>query len=67
MEALGTWAFLYSTFARAGKDLNKEDEMCEKVFDEMQEAIGKFMDAQRFAEIAQEQLCDSRDRCEKDC
>ena len=62
MNALETLAFLYSTFEKARKDLNKEVELFHKDFQEMQEAMSKVMEAQRFTEIAQEQVCDRRER-----
>ena len=50
--ALETLAFLYPTFQKAGKELNKEDVSYDEGLKELQEAVGKFKDAQRFAEIA---------------
>ena len=45
MKALETLAFLHSTFEAAGKDLNKADELLDKDFQEMQEAILKAKEA----------------------
>ena len=47
---------------KAGKDLNNEHELFDKDFQEMQEAMLKVKEAQRFAEIAQEQIYDRRER-----
>ena len=67
MKALETLSFLYSFLEKkTGKDMNKEDESYDKVFEELQGAMEKFKDAQRHAEIPQEQLCDRRERYDTD-
>ena len=50
---------------KAGKDLNNEYELFDKDFQEMQEATLKVKEAQRFAETAQEQIYDRRERYQR--
>ena len=45
MKALETLTLLYSTFEKAGEDLNKEDELFNKDFQEMQKASLKVKEA----------------------
>ena len=65
MRALETLAFLYSAFGKNGHGL-EQDESYDKAIEEMQEAMEKFKDSQRFAEIAQERFYDSCERFDKD-
>ena len=56
-----TPAFLHETFEKVGKNLGEADELFDKDFEMMRKAMLKVKDAQRYAEIAQEQVYDRRE------
>ena len=58
-------AFVHSAFEKAGEDL-KEGASYDQVSEEFQDATEKVNEVQRVEEIAQEQLCNSRERHDKD-
>ena len=59
------WQSPIPLLKKAGEDLNK-DASYDKVSEGLQAAIGELNDAQQDEEIAQEQLCNRRDRHDKD-
>ena len=61
MKALKTLAFLYSSFEKTAKTSGEVDELFDKDFVMLQEAMIRAKDAHRFADIAQEQDYDRRD------
>ena len=65
MQALGSLAFAHSAFEKAGEDL-KEGASYDQVSEEFQDATEKVNEVQRVEEIAQEQLCNSRERHDAD-
>ena len=66
MQAWNLWQSCSELFQISDKDLNKEDATYNKVSEGGQAATGELNDAQQDEEIAQEQLCNSRDRHDKD-
>ena len=65
MQALGSLAFAHSAFEKTGEDL-KEGASYDQVSEEFQDATEKVNEVQRVEEIAQEQLCNSRERHDAD-
>ena len=56
-----TPACLHETCEKVGKKLGEADELFDKDFEMMRKAMLKVKDAQRYAEIAQEQVYDRRE------
>ena len=65
MQTFGSLVVVCADFEKAGEDVNKEDASHDKCFEGLQAAIGELNDAQH-EEIALEQLCNRRDRYDKD-
>ena len=66
MQAWNPWHSCIALFQISDEDLNKEGASYDKVSEGDQAATGELNDPQQDEEIAQEQLCNSRDRHDKD-